>query len=142
MKHHLIASLAVLSVVSCTNIPHFNRPPPDTGIRYDSKASITGIPTMSAAELTRQKGLANNGDGRAAFNVYTYYRSTANDQPKAMEWLLMSGELGYPSSQYILAQIYRHENNYERAIYWARKARDSGYPNAQSTLESLESEQP
>ena len=135
MKPLLIASLAILNIASCTNIPHFNRPPPDTGIRYDPKVFVAGIPTMSTAELTRQKGLANNGDGRAAFNVYTYYRSTANDQKKAREWLLIAGELGHAPSQYYLAQNYLHENDRDKSIYWAKRAKESGHPNAQTTLE-------
>ncbi|MBB6577647.1 hypothetical protein HNP33_001704 [Comamonas odontotermitis] len=139
MKHLLITTLAVLSTVSCTNIPHFNRPPPDTGIRYDPNVLTVGIPRMSPRELERQKGLANNGDGRAAFNVYTYYRSAADDQKQAREWILIAGELGYAPAQYNLAQIYLYENDRDKALYWAKKATASGYPHAQSTLDYLES---
>ena len=140
MKHIVIASFAVLSTAACTNIPHFNRPPPPTGIRYDPNVFVAGIATMSDAELARQKELANAGDKRAAFNVYGHYRSALNDQTKAMEWLLMAGELGHAPAQYNLGQIYLHDGNKERAIYWTRRAKDSGYPNAQATLESLETQ--
>ncbi|MCE1192943.1 MAG: hypothetical protein LWW96_12400 [Acidovorax sp.] len=142
MRPLLIASLAAWSMVSCTSIPHFPSPAPETGVRHDPEVFVAGIPTLSATELARQQALARNGDGRAAFNVYSYYRTTANDPKQAREWLLRAGELGHAFSQYNLAQIYRHENNYPKAIYWARKARDNGYPHAQATLESLESEQP
>lgn len=140
MKRILLAALVVLSAASCTNIPYVALPPPPTGIRHDPNRFTVGIPTMSDTELARQQDLARAGDKRAAFNVYMHYRTTGNDQRKAMEWLLFAGELGHASAQYNLAQIYLHENDQANALLWAKRAKDSGYPNAQSLLESLQSQ--
>ncbi len=138
MKPILIAALLALATASCTNIPYVATTPPPTGIRHDPNVFVAGIAIMSDTEFERQKALATAGDKRAAFNVYSHYRSALNDQAQAMEWLVRAGNLGHAAAQYNLAQIYLHNNDLTSALYWARRAKDSKYPNAAALVDSLE----
>jgi len=101
--------------------------------------------TDYAAELTRIRPLAEQGDAKAQTilgNLYRYGRGVTKDTKEAVRWYRKAAKQGHAWAQTTLGRMYRRglgiAIDYKEAVRWFRLAANGGYAPAQWHLVRLE----
>ena len=94
-----------------------------------------------ATALQKWRPLAEQGDGRAQFNLGIMYdrgNGVAEDDKQAVYWYRKAAEQGESSAQSNLGIMYADGDGVAeaatQAVYWYRKAAEHGYAKAQYNL--------
>jgi uncharacterized protein len=94
---------------------------------------------LSAIEIDALTLLANEGDGSAAFKLYSYYYIVEGKHDKGIYWIKKAAESGYVTGQYSLAWLYLNDRdkgfrNKDLAKFWLEKASKNGDSKAKELL--------
>jgi len=84
---------------------------------------------LSTEQLKKLEARAVNHDAKAAFHLYTYYLFAEDGMAKAMYWLRVAANDGYPQAEYNLGAFLKQSSSsrdQKEAEVWLAKAAKDG----------------
>ncbi|UYK78350.1 hypothetical protein NG825_08795 [Xanthomonas sacchari] len=114
-------------------------PPPQPSVLDENARSLDSGMVLDAVQINRFMIRAENGDGAAAYRLYSHF-SSIDDKGRAKYWLLFAAVRGFPVAQYNMWFGLKDKTGCESkiaALAWLKSAAINGNLQASRKLKDF-----